>query len=200
LEIGESTLYPRHQGNQLSRALGTAVHALLEQLARLRATNDWDVSRAALVLHEPRIAAQVRASGVDPTQAGSIAAQAIAIALDASRDPNCQWILSSHPGALSEVRWTGILNGALTSVRVDRVFRAGLNPQSEGNEAWWIVDYKTAHAENLDPAAAALQLRPLFTPQLEAYAEVLRNLHGPNTQIRAALYYPRMLLFDWWQI
>jgi len=43
-------------------------------------------------------------------------------------------------------------------------------------------------------------LRPLFAPQLEAYAKVLRNLHGADTQIRAGLYYPRELLLDWWQL
>jgi ATP-dependent exoDNAse (exonuclease V) beta subunit len=196
----ESTLYPRHQGNQLSRALGTAVHAFLEQLARLRATKDWDAARTALALHQPRIAAHVRAAGLDPTQAAAIAAQALTLALNASHDPKCQWILSPHPGAVSEVRWTGVLNSALTSVRVDRVFQAGLNPQSEGQRAWWIVDYKTAHADDLDPAKALQQLRPLFAPQLEAYAEILRNLHGPDALIRAALYYPRMLLLDWWEI
>jgi hypothetical protein len=83
---------------------------------------------------------------------------------------------------------------------VDRVFRAGLNPRSEGLQAWWIVDYKTAHADTLDPAAALPELRNLFAPQLEAYATVLRNLHGQDAVIRAALYYPRMLLLDWWEL
>jgi ATP-dependent exoDNAse (exonuclease V) beta subunit len=195
-----STLYPRHRGCRLSRALGTAVHALLEQLAQLRTTNDWNAARAALGRLEPRIAAQVRASGVDPAQAVKIAAQALALALNASRDPNGQWILSPHADAVSEVRWAGVVAGLLSTVRADRVFRAGLTPRSEGQQAWWIVDYKTAHADDLDPSAALPQLRPLFAPQLEAYAEVLRKLHGPNAPIRAALYYPRMLLLDWWDI
>jgi len=79
---------------------------------------------------------------------------------------------------------------------VDRVFRAGLTPESDGETAWWIVDYKTAHADSLDPAA----LRPLFAPQIEAYARVLRNLHGADAVVRAGLYYPRMLMLDWWEL
>ena len=51
-----------------------------------------------------------------------------------------------------------------------------------------------------DPAAALPDLRDLFAPQLQTYAEVLANLHGKDTPIRAGLYYPRMLLFDWWEI
>jgi ATP-dependent helicase/nuclease subunit A len=35
---------------------------------------------------------------------------------------------------------------------------------------------------------------------LQTYAEVLRKLHGERAQIHAGLYYPRMLLFDWWEI
>jgi ATP-dependent exoDNAse (exonuclease V) beta subunit len=195
-----SVLYARHQGGLLSRALGTAVHALLEDLSRLRTTNDWPAARAALQLCEPRIAAQARACGLYPAQAAQVAAQALRLTLDASRSSIAQWILSPHAEAASEVRWAGIVAGALRTVRVDRVFRAGLSPQSEGADAWWIVDYKTAHADNLDPAAALPELRELFAPQLEAYAEFLRNLHGQDAVIRAGLYYPRMAQFDWWEM
>jgi ATP-dependent exoDNAse (exonuclease V) beta subunit len=200
LETGDSSLYTRHEGGLLSRALGAAVHALLENLSRLRETSGWQTARAALQQHEPQIAAQVRASGIAPLHAAQIAANALQLALNASLDPIAQWILSPHPGAASEVRWAGVVAGALTNVRVDRVFRAGLVPKSEGQDVWWIVDYKTAHPGHLDPAAALPQLRPLFAPQLEAYAQVLRNLHGDDEVIRAGLYYPRMSLLDWWEI
>ncbi len=195
-----SVLYARHQGGLLSRALGTAVHALLEELSRLRTTDDWPAARAALQLCEPRIAAQARSSGLNPALAAQVAAQALRLTLDASRSPIAQWILSPHADAASELRWAGIVAGALRTVRVDRVFRAGLNPQSEGGDAWWIVDYKTAHADDLDSAAALPELRALFAPQLEAYAEFLRNLHGQDTVICAGLYYPRMAQFDWWEM
>ena len=66
--------------------------------------------------------------------------------------------------------------------------------------AWWIVDYKTAHADSADPALTLPALRPLFAPQIEAYARVLRNLHGADAVVRAGLYYPRMLLLDWWEL
>jgi ATP-dependent helicase/nuclease subunit A len=193
-------LYSRHEGGPLSRALGTAVHFLLEQVAHIRATAAWPSARAALHKFEPRIAAQIRASGIAPQQAAQIAADALKLALNASHDPIGDWVLSPHPEAGSEVRWTGVAAGKLTNVRVDRVFRAGLTPRTEGQNSWWIIDYKTDHADNLDPAAALPQLRPLFAPQLEAYAKVLRNLHGADTQIRAGLYYPRELLLDWWQL
>jgi ATP-dependent helicase/nuclease subunit A len=47
------TLHPRHEGGKLSRAFGTAVHSLLEELARLRATHEWEAARAALSASNP---------------------------------------------------------------------------------------------------------------------------------------------------
>jgi len=202
--FGESRLYERHEGGFASRALGKAVHALFEKLADFLATLPRDAACAALRRCQPGIAAEIRAAGVDSAHAGRIAAQALEIVLRAAADPQAKWILSPHPDAASEVRWSGIVDGQLRVVQVDRVFRAGLAPLSEadssGAPAWWIVDYKTAHEDGLDSAAALKGLRRLFAPQIEAYASVLRNLHGASERVFGGLYYPRMGQFDWWEI
>jgi ATP-dependent exoDNAse (exonuclease V) beta subunit len=197
---GPAQLYSRHEGGVRSRALGSAVHTLLEELARLRTKLDWEAARSSLAGFEPRVAAQVRAVGVDQTQASQIAAEALQLALKASRDPIGSWILSPHASAASEAAWAGVVVGDLRSVRVDRVFRAGPTPGAKGEDSWWIIDYKTAHADNLDPAQALPELRELFAPQLEAYAGLLRNLHGWDASVVVGLYYPRLSLMDWWEI
>ncbi len=197
---GLAPLYSRHEGGLLSRALGTAVHTLLEELARLRVNLEWEAARSALRNFEPRIAAQVRAVGVDQPQAARIAAQALQFAIDASHDPIGSWILSPRAGAASEEGWAGVVRGALRSVRVDRVFRAGSTPGSEDENCWWVIDYKTAHADQIDPAKSLPALRELFAPQVEAYGQLLRNLHGAEPPIFAGLYYPRMKLLDWWEL
>jgi ATP-dependent helicase/nuclease subunit A len=199
-ENGAAALYQRHEGGLASRAIGTAVHAFFEELARLRATLSWEAARASLTSSSPRIATQIRAVGVAPAEASQIANQALELALGASHDPLAAWILSPHPDASSETRWTGVISGKLRTVQVDRVFRAGYAPLSQGEDAWWIVDYKTSTANNLDAGHALGDLRPLFAPQLEVYAQVLRNLHGADSRIQAGLYYPRMLAFDCWEI
>jgi len=199
-ENQENTLYSRHEGGPLSRALGIAVHSFLEQLARLRETCDWPSALAAIQHFEPRIAARIRAAGVDPSQAAQIAAEALEHALNAASDPLGQWILSPHSEAASEAAYTGVLRGSLRTVRVDRVFRAGRVLGSEGEDCWWIIDYKTAHADDIDPTAALPELRRVFAPQVEAYAGMLRKLHGADAPMRAGLYYPRMLLLDWWEL
>ncbi len=193
-------LYERHEGGVLSRALGVGVHALLEELARLHTAMDWDASCAALVRMEPRIAALVRGSGIEREQALRIAARAMEIALKAAHDAMGQWILSPHADAASEARWAGIVNGRLRTVQVDRLFRAGAEPLSEDGDVWWIVDYKTAQEDCLRAEEALPRLRESFAPQIEAYAQVLRNLHGNDAKIRGGLYYPRMMQFDWWEI
>jgi ATP-dependent exoDNAse (exonuclease V) beta subunit len=194
--VGAASFYPRHEGGLLSRALGTAVHSLLEELARLRASLNWAAARVALQRFEPRIAAQVRAVGVDLPQAARISAEALQIALAASHDPIGAWILSPHKSAASEAAWAGVVAGSVRAVRIDRVFQAGPAPASEGGDCWWIIDYKTAHAPDPDLPA----LRSLFTPQIEAYAQLLRNQIGAEPDIFAGLYYPRTRTLDWWQL
>ncbi|MGD0942018.1 MAG: UvrD-helicase domain-containing protein [Terracidiphilus sp.] len=197
IEHASESLYARHEGGLLSRALGRAVHSLLEELARLRSLHEWEAARSALQSFEARAAAEVRAVGVDQFDAARISAEALQLTLNASHDRAGAWILSPHPGAASEEAWAGIIGGALRSVRVDRVFMAGPEPGSEGEDCWWVIDYKTAHTGSLDAVPA---LRALFAPQVEAYGEILRRLHGAETRVFTGLFYPRMLVLDWWEL
>ncbi len=202
--VGAGRLYERHEGGFLSRALGKAVHALLQQLAQRLATQTRQAALAALTQQRPRIAADLRATGMDSAKAVRMAEQALQIVHQAAGDPVAQWILASHADAANEVRWTGVVAASLRTVQVDRVFRAGPQPQiaavSPDEDTWWIIDYKTAHQDGLDPAASLPELRRQFAPQIEAYATVLRNLRGSAIHLCGGLYYPRMALFDWWQL
>jgi ATP-dependent exoDNAse (exonuclease V) beta subunit len=200
--MSNEDLYQRHEGGLHTRILGTAVHSLLEQTARLRDTLDWDETRAALSRLQPKVMAQIRSAGLDVRQANQAAEQAVEIALKATNDPTGQWILSPHDDAASEARWAGVVKDEVRNVQVDRVFRAGASPHTNEGNCWWIIDYKTAHVDidRADASSPLPRLRALFEPQLQAYAEVLRKLHGQSVQIHAGLYYPRMLLFDWWEI
>ncbi len=197
--LGERQPDARHEGGAVSRALGIAVHSLLEELARLSAALECPQAREALRNTQLRVIPQLRSAGMDQQEAARIASQALEIAIRASHDPTGQWILSPHADAASEVRWMGVIAGALHQVRVDRIFRAGTSPQERGDSHWWIIDYKTAHESGKDPESLK-KLRGIFAPQLELYAGILRNLHGRGAPVRAGLYYPRMLAFDWWEL
>ena len=198
--IGEPESYTRHEGGLLSRALGNAVHRLLEQLSRLRQTLDWDLARAALHELRPRTSARIRASGIAGSSVETITREAYEIAIEASHDPAGQWILSPHADADTEAGWAGVIAGNLHQIRIDRLFRAGLGPGEAGDAALWIIDYKTAQVNDVGGQSAIAALRNSFAPQLETYATILRNVHGADVPIRAGLYYPRMSVFDWWEI
>jgi ATP-dependent exoDNAse (exonuclease V) beta subunit len=208
--VGTGRLYERHEGGLQSRALGNAVHALLQQLAQLLSTQTRESALEQLSLQQPRIAATVRALGIETAAANRVAGQALQIVLRAADDPLAQWILAPHTDAANEVRFAGAVAGGLRTVQVDRIFRAGHEPQTGGaseshavapsanEDTWWIIDYKTAHEDGLDPASALPELRRQFAPQIEAYASVLRNLHGAGVNLCGGLYYPRKGLLDWW--
>ena len=202
--LGAGQLYRRHEGGLAARALGVAVHSLLHHLAKLFAAQPFETARASLALSRPSIVAGIRAAGFDLPQADRLATQAIQIALQAASHPVGQWILFPHSQAASEIRWTGVVAGSLRTVQADRVFLAGTAPQSavvlSGDTAWWIIDYKTAHPEGLSPEIALSQLRRTFSPQIDAYARILRSLHGPTALVCCGLYYPRISLFDWWRL
>jgi ATP-dependent exoDNAse (exonuclease V) beta subunit len=200
IETASDEPYRRHQGGIASRSLGTAVHKLLEETARLRLTLAWPETRARLNEALPAMKARIRAAGLAESESDSIAAHALKIALAATQDPHGQWILSPQTAAASEASWAGVVSDTVRSFRIDRIFRAGHEPLSSGDEAWWIIDYKTAHADELSGTGALPVLRTLFAPQLEAYAALLRNLPGGDRPICAGLYYPRMSMFDWWKI
>jgi ATP-dependent helicase/nuclease subunit A len=199
--VGAGRLYERHEGGLVSRALGIAVHELFQRFAQLVAAESSEVAIQSLGGLLPRVGANVRAAGIDANHADRIAAQALEMVLRAAEDPQAQWILAAHADAANEARWTGAVAGSLRTVQVDRVFRAGSAPQSTADDStWWIIDYKTAHGGGLDSKAALAALRSEFAPQIEAYGKVLRNLHGADAIMRGGLYYPRMALFDWWEL
>ncbi|MGB6975405.1 MAG: UvrD-helicase domain-containing protein [Terracidiphilus sp.] len=198
--LADAPLFDRHEGGLPTRTLGLAVHALFQQLAHFRATLDLSAALESIQTLRPRLIAQARATGLTLAQANSSTALAFQLAAQAAADPIAQWVLAPHPGAAAEAAWTGLVAGSLRTVRVDRLFRAGPEPLASGDDFWWIVDYKTAHADALNPAQTLPELRAQFAPQLQAYAAVLRLLHGEAAQLRAALYYPRLLKLDWWEI
>jgi ATP-dependent exoDNAse (exonuclease V) beta subunit len=196
----QRSAYERHKGGIPSRAVGTAVHTLLEHAAKLRQHSDWSAAKDALARMLPGIVSVMRSAGMSRPDAERNAAEAMEMALGVQNDPVGAWILDPHAGAESEPTWTDWNAGTPRMVRVDRVFRAGEKPLEPGEDTWWIVDYKTAQAEIENATDALLRARSLFEAQLSTYANVLRSLCGKEIRVHAGLYYPRMCLLDWWQI
>jgi ATP-dependent helicase/nuclease subunit A len=107
--------------------------------------------------------------------------------------------LGARASAQTEASWsTWASDDIVRTLRGDRIFRAGATPCSREETHLWIVDYKTArHGESgLD---AFLQTeKEKYLGQLEAYAAVMRKVHGEDTALRLALYYPLLTRLVWW--
>jgi ATP-dependent helicase/nuclease subunit A len=60
------------------------------------------------------------------------------------------------------------------------------------------VDYKTARhgASGLDAFLESEKAK--YLQQLEAYAGVMRKVHGETVPLRLALYYPLLTKLVWW--
>jgi superfamily I DNA/RNA helicase len=216
---GAQALYMRREGGLESRLLGVAVHALLEQLSRLRRGLEPAEAAAALGASLPAAAAKIRSAGVPQGAAALLAGEALEIVQRAAAHPFGAWISAAHPEAESEARWTGVMRakqdagggGPLWNLRPDRVFFATAADAVDGSKpSWWIIDYKTSEAGGADLGDALERERFLSAHrevhqgQLGAYARALRGLREtpgePALRVRAGIFYPRLLLLDTWEI
>jgi ATP-dependent exoDNAse (exonuclease V) beta subunit len=195
----------RPRGSLAARAFGIVVHALLEDMTRLPGIEAAGVSH--LVLEElrtwrPRALAMLRAAGLPRAEAEPQAAEVVRALQAVLQDAKGRWILGPRAAAQTETSWSGwIPSGGAEVVRTlrgDRIFRAGATPCSMEETHLWIVDYKTARhgATGLD--AFLESEKEKYLHQLEAYAGIMRKVHGENQPLRLALYYPLLTRLVWW--
>ncbi|HEY0759434.1 MAG TPA: UvrD-helicase domain-containing protein [Acidisarcina sp.] len=199
--------FSRPEGSLAARALGTTVHALFERAARelergataaelRRAVGGWR-KQARSLLRNNGLVAEGRGAGQIGETSANVAVDAVRAALD---DAAGLWILSPHREARSETAWTGVVDGGIRTLRVDRMFRAGSEPLSLGNDCLWIVDYKTATRSGPDLAGFLKEERLRYKGQLEMYGRMLRLARGSGVELRLALYYPRMQQLLHWPL
>lgn len=176
----------RPHGSREARQKGSVVHALLEQLS-LGVPLDSLEGVARLLLRNLAYSGKALEDGI---------AEALAAVKQCASDADGAWILAAHAQAQSEASLTGWQEGALETMRPDRVFVAGATPRALGEDHLWIVDYKMsapAGDENFLP-----RQRETYAPQLARYARALREAQGIGLPVCFALYYPRIPHLDWW--
>ena len=120
----------------------------------------------------------------------------MAAARNCANDADGAWILAPHARAQSEASWTSWKDGALETLRADRVFVAGDEPRAEGEDHLWIIDYKMS-APAGDEDFLATQ-RATYAPQLARYARAVRDAEEIELPVCFGLYYPRIARLDWW--
>ena len=221
--------FSRPEGSLAARSFGSVIHAALETLAdRIATGSSPDALLAELPAWTPRLAALLRADGLPHATINRLAREARTALEDTLRDPDGLWLLAPHAAAANEFALTAWPASAPepepeaqsecasptsasasirpVSIRIDRIFRAGTEPHSPGEDFLWIVDYKTTapHSSvSLDDFLAAQ--RATYAPQLETYARILTQLPHPADrpapkEVRLALYYPTLPRLLWWPL
>lgn len=187
-------LFERPEGGRMQRLTGSIVHALLERLSRMQVLSPTETDSWI----ERQASAMLRAVALPPEKTAHALQEVAASVKAAIKDPQGQWLLAPHPDAQSETSWTGWIEGALRTVRADRIFRAGSGPLSTGTDFIWIVDYKTTAYAGTDVARFVAAQREQYGPQLALYGKALQKIHGKNEQLRFALYFPRLKQLEYW--
>jgi ATP-dependent exoDNAse (exonuclease V) beta subunit len=162
---------------ETQRHIGTIVHAWLARAAdsgELLTAPQIDAQRA-------RLEGELRRQGV-PAAERPEAARIIAAALQRTfADERGRWILARHREAHSELPLTGLSEGRLRRVVIDRCF-------VDDSDTRWVIDYKTSRHEGGGLEAFLEQEMQRYTAQLTVYAALARAL-GPQP-VRVALYFP----------
>jgi ATP-dependent exoDNAse (exonuclease V) beta subunit len=170
---------------QERRAIGTVVHAELERMAAARASvGATAVDDAA---REPAWRLRLLELGVLAEHVPAAVRSIAAILAGVARDERARWILSpEHTEAASELRLSGIVEGELRDVIIDRTF-------VDASGTRWVVDYKTGTHEGADLEGFLAEELLRYRPQLELYRRLVGAL-GPQP-VRAALYFPLLERF-----
>jgi ATP-dependent exoDNAse (exonuclease V) beta subunit len=161
----------------LARAAGTVMHAEFERLATMGPGAMQDPASRL-----ETCAARLREQGIAPDQARQTAHSIVRQLGVLASDARAQWLVDSrHVEAHSELRLSGMVDGQLRNVVIDRSF-------VDENGTRWIIDYKTSmHAGGgMEEFLVREMLR--YAPQLRLYLAMAKQL-GPEP-VRAALYFP----------
>jgi hypothetical protein len=129
---------------------------------------------------------ELRQLGVPEAEVKEAAARVAEALVRALSEERGRWVLATHAEAAAELRLTGVLDGEIVSVAMDRTF-------VDEHGTRWIVDFKTGVHEGGALEEFLDRERERYRKQLDRYGALMRAL-DPRP-IRLGLYFP--LLGGW---
>ncbi|MFP4630359.1 MAG: UvrD-helicase domain-containing protein [Desulfohalobiaceae bacterium] len=174
---------PFDWAGELVRCVGSCVHGWLLLIAQ-QGLEIWDADRVR-GLREV-ILGQLQGLGLrqeDLEQGAELVQLALLNTLDQDLG---RWILAQRPEAKNEYALSGLDQGRLVSVVMDRTF-------VDDQGLRWIIDYKTSRHEGGDLQAFLEQERLRYQEQMQRYARLMQARE--KRPIRLGLYFP--LLSGW---
>ena len=196
----------RPRGSLATRAFGTVVHALLEDLARLPGIDAEGVPQALLAEvggWRPRALAMLRSAGLPRAEAEPQSAEVVRALQAVLQDATGRWILGARAGAQTETSWSGWadVGRRRSGAHVCAVIASFALAQRPVPKKKRIYGSWTIRRRGMGHPAWMLfwqAKRRSILPQLEAYAAVMRKVHGEKLPLRLALYYPLLTKLVWW--
>ncbi|MGD9599871.1 MAG: UvrD-helicase domain-containing protein [Steroidobacteraceae bacterium] len=162
---------------ETARHIGTVVHRALEQWGRGQPPTAQAIEAA-----RPGHRALLARLGVPEGELAAAVDTVTRALLRTQADAHGQWLFApGHRSAANEWALTGLVDGRLVNVKIDRSFVDG-----EGTR--WVIDYKTGSHEGGSLEDFLRNEAERYRPQLERYAQLARSF-GPEP-VRAALYFP----------
>ena len=202
--------FQRPQGSWRARGFGTVLHAFLEPLANILALNaDSSAQERSIDALRPAIRSQLLSNGHPPQEAGTDAGRIVAALHSVAADQVGRWILSRHtaPSPLGteiltnrgfEIPLTAMHRNVLRSIRVDRMFLAGGEPENSSADTLWIVDFKTASHGAAQLEEFLANEREQYAEQMQLYGDIARIVFPETRNLRLGLYYPLLTRLVWW--
>jgi ATP-dependent helicase/nuclease subunit A len=206
----ELPAFQRPQGSWRARVFGTVLHAFLEPLANILAQHlEASAQARSIDALAQAIRLQLLSNGHPLAEAGRDADRIVAALHRVAADEQGRWILAAHTSPLSaetgshgsrgfEVPLTAIHRDGMRSIRVDRMFAAGLTPMAVGAEALWIVDFKTASHGAGQVEEFLDKERAQYMEQMQLYGDIARTICPQSRKVRLGLYYPLLSRLLWW--
>jgi ATP-dependent helicase/nuclease subunit A len=179
----------RWAGNTI-RHVGTVVHRLLGSIGRAD-LEEW-ASKQVLDLRDSRIEAMLLALGVAKSELGYAVDQVQQALMNMLRDPRGRWLLDPrHREAQSDFRLTGLADGKLITLSIDRTF-------IDENGCRWFIDYRISPHAGGDLAGFLDAQAARYRERLERYAASMATLDpGP---LRLGLYFPLQVAWREWEL
>jgi ATP-dependent helicase/nuclease subunit A len=166
----------------VARHVGTVVHTFLQYIAS-DGVDAWGAKRVNA--SRPLFQSELTRLGVGNNEVNA-ATDRIEAALNKTlADQRGRWTLTAHRDARSEWRLTGLVDGALKNVALDRTF-------VDADIVRWIIDYKTGSHEGADVDAFLDNEQRRYSAQLETYAALVQAMSPEPKPIRLGLYFPML--------
>jgi ATP-dependent helicase/nuclease subunit A len=176
-------LHSFHWVGETLRRVGTVAHRFLQQIGR-EGLEHWNEGQITSRL--PMIRALLIGEGVGPNEIQTAIDKVEQVLRTALTESRGRWILSSHKDAANEFEISGILDGSLHRIKIDRTF-----VDEEGIR--WIIDYKTSDMEGSSVEAFLDMQQEKYRKDLQCYISLMKQFD--QQYIRAGLYFP--LLGAW---